>query len=197
MKFNLFLFAKIVLVCLVAVQIGCKSGEDKQANANKEPSQKGPAKKEWFTQTTADGSMKVSFPVKPKLISKTQKSPVGDLKIDVIQCKQKDAAFTANATTLPVNPADYDANAGLRGAVDMQKKGGNEFISEKDINKNGLPGKEIVLKNAQGLYIKARSFIDGSVPRIYQVNVVSINKADIESEDATKFLDSIEFATAK
>lgn len=146
---------------------------------------------EWHEFETPDGKLKLQFPTKPKLIKKTAPSPIGELEITMGVCEvNKKLAYLAMSMAFPVDPSEFDVQAGLQGGVANLK---GEVIESKDITKNGLPGNEALVKTPEGMFIRAKTFIDGTGPTMFQLNITAANQADAESAKAERFFDSIEF----
>lgn len=176
-------FFAIAATCLLLSGCGSPTPDSGTALAD--------ADKEWLLFETPDGKMTAKFPIKPKLVENTAPSAIGDLeiKMGVAEIGRK-LVYTASSISYPVDPAEYDVEAGLQGAVDSIK---GEVISDTKITKDECSGRDLLVKTSAGPYIRARTYIDGAGPTLYQVNVTALSKESLDSDDTVKFLDSIEF----
>jgi len=152
-----------------------------------------PTQEGWVKHTSRDGAMTVSFPGRPEVSIQKQESALGELELELIQYQTAKLAYSANSTTIPVDPEDYDAAVGLAGSINNMI-GDNEVLARRDFEWMGLAGKEVKLKSSDGYFICVRSIIDPRVPRLFQVNVVASDRESIENEDAKRFFSSVSLA---
>jgi hypothetical protein len=152
---------KNILLCLGALlfSTGCNA-------------EKVPPVEDWIGHTSQDGTMSAKFPEKPEIKDISANTAIGrlDFRMIVYENAAKDVAFMISKVKYPVDPSEYDVKGGLNGAMQgavTQVNG--KLVSQKDIKMFGLPGKEMVIKAGKGPTIRARVFIDGKGPALYQV----------------------------
>ena len=175
----------LLLCCLVVFQ-GCKKSGIDSANDSTE---------KWFSVTTSDGSMKISFPKKPERQNQRRKILHGDkVDVEILLCESDPAAYSANSTKMPVKPTLLDVDETLQDTIDIQKSIWPETMREITITKDGLKGIEFVAYNpTDKLYTVVRTYCDGSIPRLYQAIVVTPDKSAIDAPATLQFFDSMEF----
>ena len=159
--------------------------------------EKVPPVEDWTGYTSQDGTMSVKFPEKPTTQDLSGNTAIGRLNFRMIvyENAKKDVAFMISKVNYPVDPSEYDVKGGLNGAMQgavTQVKG--TLVSQKDIKMFGLPGKEMVIKTGKGPTIRARVFIDGKVPALYQIQVFS-SANFVNGAKADAFFDSFSIKT--
>jgi hypothetical protein len=148
---------------------------------------------EWQPVTSKDGKITAKFPAAPKAHTQAIDSAIGKLTIKMLiyQSAVPDVAFMTSQVLYPVDPADYDVKAGLRGALEGAR--GNvqgKIESQKNIKMFGMPGKEAVISTKQGISIKTWIFIDGKGPALYQFQVAGSPKF-LKQVETQAFFDSV------
>ena len=147
----------------------------------------------WKSYESKDGSLSVKFPEKPKRIDQQQSTPHGQMKFRIMSYETRNGVLQATSMKYPVDPSQYDVDAGLRGAVDgAAKNTDSEIAEEKDIKRFGLPGKQILLKMKKHKgFCSAIAFMDPAGPTLYLVQAVG-TESFVNSDGAKSFLKSCE-----
>ena len=187
MKSSNTMIVAIILLGLLTANQGCQQSSTL--------AQRDKGETQWHTQKMENGLMSISFPEKPSKKNQTRPSAIGELKMEIYQCESMNRAFTAMSIQYPVEPTQFDAAKGLEGAINGQKANGAKVVSETDIEKDGLVGKELVVENSQGIFLRTKVYVDANGPTLFQSNVVSKSKTNLEDQTTDRFLDSIEFHT--
>lgn len=146
----------------------------------------------WHDYTAKDGSYSAKFPGKPKEQEQSANSPVGQLKMlqIVYEDRAKDRAYMTQTFKIPVHPSQFDVEKGLDGGVASQAKDGKTLIDQKKIVLHGLPGREVTLRDREGVWIKMRSFIDPKGLTMYTALVAAGNEP-VDFPEVQAFLDSV------
>jgi hypothetical protein len=93
----------------------------------------------------------------------------------------------------PVDPSQYNVEKGLDGARDgAAQNTSSTILDEKKISLNGYPGREIIMKNPQGIVQRIRFYIDPKGPTLYQA-IVGSEDGNIDFPEADAFLNSLTF----
>lgn len=149
--------------------------------------------KDWVTYTAKDNEYTIKFPGTPQEQTQTQPTKIGDIKLLIVtyEDKQKRRAFLTNSITYPVDPKKYDAQKGLEGAKTGVLENGKQskLVAEKNLSKGDLLGKELIIRDQDGIGKKLRIFVDPKGPTLYQTLVV-VEKGDFDFPEADAFLDS-------
>ncbi|MFQ4145153.1 hypothetical protein [Chlorogloeopsis sp. ULAP02] len=138
-----------------------------------------PIKSQWELFTAPDGSFSVLMPGKPKIISQTQKTFMGeiDLQLFVSQPANQEVAYVVAYNEFPYSYGQIsNPQAILSNARDMAlKTTQSNLIRQRPIrSSNGHPGKEIEYVNPGGKITKNRMYI--AEGRLYQVMVITTKK---------------------
>lgn len=147
---------------------------------------------DWYNYTAKDGTYTAKFPGKPIENNNSRKTEMGEIKFLQVmyQDKDKNLVYMTQSNNYPVPPDQYNAEQGLDGARDSQVKGGKTLLSEKKITLNGLPGRELMIKDQKGITMKTRLFIDPKGPTMY-LAIVGSENGKVDFPEATAFLDSL------
>ena len=149
----------------------------------------------WYTYTSKDGSYTVLFPNQPKETKELQKTAVGNLNLLLASYtdKQQNIDYLANETKLGAEAPKSSVSRILDGLRNGAVKGSNSIlINEKNITLNGYSGREITYRSSNGdLYFRARIFVDTKNSILYGLRVAVNKEADLNSQEATAFLDSL------
>ena len=147
------------------------------------------------SHTTEDGRMTVVFPGPVKSETQSVDTPIGKIDLKMVSCETKRAFLAINQVTYPVDPADYDVEAGLEGAVkEAAARVKGTITSKKTITHNGLPGREVIIDVPGGMTNKSVYFIDGSGPTLFQAQAVV--KGDIDQSVVKHFFESLRIKPA-
>lgn len=147
--------------------------------------------------TTADGvfsspdGMRARFPGQPTAQPAQIPTEVGTLDVTFYVYEEADGAMTIAAITYPIPPDEYDAQAGLDGAVDGAAANiGGTVLSRTEISRDGLPGRDARIEAPDDFFVRALMFVDPAGPTLYQAQVVG--SADyVDGPAAAAFLDSV------
>ena len=149
-----------------------------------------PPQGEWVSFKSSDGKVDAKFPFKPKEKTEVANSPIGMLTVKMQLVETRKAAFIVSHLTYPVDPSEYDANAGLAGAVEGAAANiSGTIVQSTDIEQSGFPGKEVLIRGKDDIYAKVRMYIDPNGPTLFQGLAVG-DKEFAEGADTAFFLDS-------
>ena len=148
----------------------------------------------WYQYTAKDDSYTVFFPGKPEEENLSVDTSLGKLNALLVfyQYPEKQRFFSVSSIKYPVDSSEYNVEKGLNGARDGAAINSNSrIISEKNINYQGFPGREIILESKvkPNLRLLLRIFIDPSGPTLYSLQVVA-EDGNIDFPEAKAFLDS-------
>jgi hypothetical protein len=194
MKLHFFL----MVFALVTPLAACNSNNSVASNTTQSPkTQSSPIipvsiPQAWYDYTAKDGTYTAKFPRQPKEKNNSDKSTMGELKsVQVMyEDKAKNRVYLTQSNKYPVDPSQYNAEKGLDGARDAQTKNGRTIESEKKITLNGLPGRELIIKNKDHVQMKARVFIDPNGPTMIMA-LVGAGNGNVNFPEAETFLDSL------
>lgn len=150
-----------------------------------------PPQSEWTTVTSEDGRMSALFPRPPKYQNQSVDSALGKLDIKITMYESGSNAFLISHMTYPVDPSEYDVQAGLAGASQgaaQNVKG--TILEDNDIVASGFPGKSILISTPEGAFVRGRIFIEPAGPTLFQAQVVG-TRAAIDGPNTSAFLDSV------
>ena len=150
-----------------------------------------PPQSEWTKVTSDDGRMSALFPRPPKTQSETVDSTIGKLTIKMTIYEAGNDAFLINHMTYPLDPSQYDVDAGLAGAAQgaaQNVKG--TILEDDDLEAFGFPGKSLLISTPEGAFVRGRIFIDPAGPTLFQAQVVG-TRAAVDGPDTSAFLDSL------
>ncbi|MDM9381029.1 hypothetical protein QUB80_09965 [Chlorogloeopsis sp. ULAP01] len=176
---------KRVFLPLIIATLVCSGLQNVEArpprhqNSKTKPIITQPIKSQWELFTAPDGSFSVLMPGKPKIISQTQKTFMGeiDLQLFVSQPANQEVAYIVVYNEFPYSYGQMtNPQAILSNARDMAlKTTQSNLIRQRTIrSSNGHPGKEIEYVNAGGKITKNRMYI--AEGRLYQVMVITTKK---------------------
>lgn len=150
-----------------------------------------PPQSEWTKVTSDDGRVSALFPRPPESQSQSVDTALGKLDIKITMYESGSNAFLTSHMTYPVDPAEYDVQAGLSGASQGAARNvSGTILEDKDIEAFGFPGKSILISTPQGAFVRGRIFIDPAGPTLFQAQVVG-TRAAIDGPDTAAFLDSV------
>lgn len=152
--------------------------------------------KDWKDYSAQDGTYTIKFPVAPKEEPQSTDSALGKLDYVLVMSEDSKNGRAYLSSSIKYNLKEgqtYDVDKGLEGAKNgALNNTKSTLISEKEINKGDVKGKEIVFQNPQGLVGKAHIYIDikdKKTPTLYQALVIAEKNVDFPEADA--FLDSL------
>ena len=150
-----------------------------------------PPQSEWVSFTTTDGKVTASFPKQPTITTQSVDSPIGKLDFVITMADYGSKAFLINHLTYPVDPSQYDVAVGLNGAAQGAAQNVQGTLEEdEDITLLGFPGKSLLVKTPQGLWVRGRICIDPAGPTLYQIQCVGPQDF-VNGSVAKEFLDSL------
>ena len=146
---------------------------------------------DWLLQE--NGNMSVRVPQKPKKESHSINHPaIGRIDFDIyVSSFSRTSGFMFMQQKYPIPPSQYDAAMGLEGAVSgMASESGGTIVDSFSIDNQPIPGKEALMSaNKENLWVRARLYIDGDGPTLYQFQVIG-PKDFVEGKAANDFFDS-------
>ncbi len=176
---------KRVLLSLITVALVCSGFTRVEARPPQrpisptKPAPNKPIKSEWKLFTAPDGSFTVLMPGRPKAMSQTQKTYMGEINLQLFvgQLTNQEVAYVVAYNDFPysygqmTNPQVILNNAQTMAVKTTQ----SNLIRQRSIrSSNGHPGKEIEYVNSGGKITKNRMYVaDG---RLYQVMAITTNK---------------------
>lgn len=150
----------------------------------------------WFNYIARDQSYSVKFPGQPTEENQSTDSALGilDYTIVIYQDDVNRRAYLTSNIVYSLEPdQSYDVDRGLEGAKNGALNNTNSvLLSERNITKQGVRGKEIVFRNPQNLLGKAHIYIDvknSRRPTLYQALVIS--DRNINAPEINAFLHSL------
>jgi hypothetical protein len=139
---------------------------------------------DWYHYRATDDSYSALFPGKPS------ESIGSNSSVQVTyEDRANNRAYLTQSSKLAPNASQVEVEKVLDGAVASQSHIGDISSLEK-ISLNGMPGREIIVRNKQGFAIKARMFINPKAPAVYVVAVGAEN-GNLDFPESQAFLDSI------
>ena len=165
-----------LLACLGAVA-GCNQAMPPQA--------------EWVAFTSDDGRVTAKFPQAPTKTTQTAPTAIGTLTITMNTVESRTYSFMVSHLTYPVDPSEYDAKAGLEGAVEGAATNvSGKILTRTDIEQSGFAGKEVLVHGKDDIFARVRMYIDPAGPTLFQGLAVG-SKELVNGPDATFFLESM------
>ena len=150
-----------------------------------------PAQADWVAFASDDGKVTAQFPKMPTANTQTVNTAIGKLTVKMHIIESDEWSFLISHLTYPVDPKEYDADEGLKGAVNGAAANiGGAIVESANIKQGGFPGKEVLIQGKEGIFVKVRMSIDPQGPTLFQGLVVG-SKEFVTSVDAKYFLDSI------
>lgn len=150
-----------------------------------------PPQSEWTKVTSDDGRVSALFPRPPRTQIETVDTSIGKLIIKITIYEAENSAFLINHMTYPLDPSQYDVDAGLAGAAQgaaQNVKG--TILEDDDLEAFGFPGKSLLISTPDGAFVRGRIFIDPAGPTLFQAQVVG-TRAAVDGSDTAVFLDSL------
>lgn len=165
------------------------------APAEGEPAEPSPSPSpEWYEYASEEGNYKVMFPGEPEIQTDTLDLPTGEANV-VLARYQDDILgrvylFSHNQIPLP-----EDESVQIEEAFDSSRDSiaaqlGAEVKDEKDIETNGYPGREIVMRREGRFAAKVRVFYANQTQ---YMAIVGTEDENLDVPEVQKFLDSIAF----
>lgn len=177
---NRSLTVSLVITTLLVLFCGCSVRREIPGNVD-----------DWYQHR--DGNLQVKMPFKPRVHSRSLTHPqMGQLSIKFYVCELNGkTGFAVSQIKYPVSPRAYNVAAGLKGAVvGMAREVDGDLSSEIAVSHNGIAGKEVVVSKADGLNSRARIYIDGNGPTLYQFQAIGDRKF-IQQAVVEEFFNSI------
>lgn len=156
---------------------------------------------EWYLLKAEEYGYQITFPTEPVLQQRVVDSEVGKLKLNMHLLDQTKSdkingqVYISGHTAYPEGTVHSDKKEILddffKGAIEGNVKNVNgSLMSEKVIEKDGFPGREIIISlMGDNVRIKARSYLVGNVMYTTQVLFFTKNNTNPKKD---KFLDSFE-----
>lgn len=148
----------------------------------------------WYAYTSQDGKYTVLFPTKPKEETQSQNTESGKINsvTAIYENQQQNIAYLAGNITYNTKVSAGESETVLDSARDGALKNTNAtLINENKITLNGHSGREFFAYiSKENFYLRSKIFLDTNTSTLYTVLVVS-EKADINSQETTAFLDSL------
>ena len=143
----------------------------------------------WYSYSADDGSYTVKFPRRPE--QKHQSNNQGENYVLVTyEDKAKGRGYVTSSIRYSRTSSRYNLDRDLNKAVNIiAKSTKSRIIRQKEINDNGYPGKEIIMRGNNGFSYRAKILIHPQGGTLYQAFVVSKN-GRIYFPEAKAFLDS-------
>jgi hypothetical protein len=99
-------------------------------------------------------------------------------------------AYLTQNTKLSVNPNQLDVEEVLDTVIASVSEDGANVTNPKKIRLNGLPGREFIVQDKEGVVMKMRAFVNPKVPALY-LAIVSTENGDKDFPEAQAFLNSL------
>ena len=145
-----------------------------------------PGINEWATFSPAGARFSILMPITPTYSTVTKDTPAGQLPVYFY------TATPSKGYEFGVTHNSFPASADLTRIFDLTEyatvKSGAQMISRKDINLNGIPGRELVYE-AEGQVVSLRLYLIDR--EIYQAICV-MPKGSIKQKLVNGFLDSFQ-----
>jgi serine/threonine protein kinase, bacterial len=143
----------------------------------------------WVNYKAYDGAYTVAFP--QQAIEKKEYLDTELGKVYFVEAYHSDSNnyYSTSHTTYPIDPKQYDPEAGLNGSRDgIAKSISMKIVREEKITINGFPAREVELKGKDGALL-AHLIMDPNGPTLYQVFVVA-NDGKVDTPEARAFINS-------
>lgn len=129
--------------------------------------------KNWYSYTADDGSYSVRFPRRPQQQRRSNKQGKNYILV-THEDKAKGRGYFTSSIKYSSKSSRYNVNRDLNRARNIIARSTNSrVIREKEINDNGYPGKEIIMRGNNGFAYRAKILIDPKRGTLYQAFVVS------------------------
>jgi hypothetical protein len=141
------------------------------------------------TYKSAAGKYSAVLPGKPKESTQEVDTPAGKLTMYVAAFEvKKDLGLLVIHHDYPEAIVKDKPQSVLGRVRDGSMGQDGKLLEDKEIDLNGVPGREYLLSKGDDHFYRARIFLDG--PRLYQVVVSGAKKDDVNLPFASKFLES-------
>ncbi|MEB3178914.1 MAG: hypothetical protein VKL59_07795 [Nostocaceae cyanobacterium] len=201
-----------ILLTTIAATLVLLENSPLQANTSKQAvrvnsvmqrnQQKPPAKKpkpkpaaRWRRFQFTEGRFSVLFPFKPKQVSQIQKTPLGEVNLEIfsVEPPNQDVSYVVIYNDFPFSYGQED-NAQLI-FDDVQtmalKTTGSSLVKKQNLNWNGYPGRELEYTRPKDFLTKHKMYlVDG---RLYQIIVKTTTEQEKKlSGTISGFLNSLQ-----
>ena len=114
----------------------------------------------WKTVRPEGGAFTCEMPGEPKRTSQKVPTPAGTIDVVAYMLEGPTGTYVVSATPIPRNAPALSTQQRLDGARDGAVKGVNgTLISEKQIKLDNNPGRELLVKGPQGVFLHQRTFL--------------------------------------
>jgi hypothetical protein len=145
---------------------------------------------DWEVFSSQADQFSVIFPGTPVVQNKTEKTPLGDLRLKMYIDQSGASSYTVMAMEIPKairQSVAEDADSTLDGVADGFLKGsGGKLISQKEVMVDGFLGREIEASFLDGAS-KVRCQVVLTRERIFMVAVVAPAEEDVSAETKAYF----------
>jgi hypothetical protein len=145
----------------------------------------------WKVLTSKDGDFAAAFPGSPIEKKQRVKTATGELEVAVFVLERKDdSIFVVSYSDMPLSEVktgteEKRLDFAREGAVSNAR---GKLRSEKKIDMDGFPGRELVIETEKDIVIRMRVFAVRQ--RLYQAMAMGPGRF-YQSKDAGTFLDSL------
>jgi len=145
----------------------------------------------WKTVRPEGGVFTCEMPGEPKRTSQKVPTPAGTIDVVAYMLEVTSGAYVVSATPIPRNAPAVSTQQRLDGARDGAVKNVNgTLISEKQIKLDNNPGRELLVKGPQGVFMHQRMFLINN----QLVQAVAVSQTKAESADITHFFNSLKLS---
>ncbi|MFO0868554.1 MAG: hypothetical protein U0935_06355 [Pirellulales bacterium] len=143
---------------------------------------------DWKVVSPEGADLSVEMPGEPQASRQKVDTVVGPIEIVLHILEVDGAAYLVNSTTIPPNAPEATIEERLNGARDgAVKNSKGKLLEEKKIKLGVNQGRELLIEQPDGLYVRARVFMVGR--RLVQA--VTVTKSKEATDDVQRFFDSL------
>jgi hypothetical protein len=141
--------------------------------------------KDWYRYTAKDGSYSALFPGQP------EETVESDSSVQVTyEDRANNRAYLTQFGKLNANPNQNEIEDAFDAAVASVTEDDSTVLEQQKISRQGVPGREVIVRSKDGMVMKMQMFIDTKVPAMYMV-AVAAEKGNLDFPEAQAFLDSV------
>jgi hypothetical protein len=145
----------------------------------------------WRVVRPEGGGITCEMPGEPTKASQMVSTPAGPINVVMYTYEVPTGAYVVSATPIPRNAPAASAQQRLDGARDGAVKNVNgKLLEEKQIKVDNYPGRELLVKGPQGVFIRERVFMVGD--RLIQA--VAVSPSQTQTADMSHFFNSIKLS---
>ena len=182
MKLNILTAAIVLIPLCLATPLSAQTKEPLPTSTQNALST---STSSWYRYTATDGSYSALFPGQP------EESVEPDSSVQVMyEDRANNRAYLTQKSFLSVNPNQLDVEEVLDAVIASLSEDGAKVTNKTKIRLNGLPGREFIVQDKEGVVMKMRAFVNPKVPALY-LAIVSTENGDKDFPEAQAFLNSL------